>query len=77
MKVYDTRSILDSEPKKVICSVAVQSCFEAFMDIVRKNNIELNKFDVFYAGYILSNPILREELVKNKMKEKEIEEKRR
>lgn len=40
----------------------MESILQAFK--MKSEGIELSKEDYFYAGYILSNPIMREKLMK-------------
>lgn len=67
MKVYDVRSLINGNLKKITVGKEMKLCFDAFKEIVEKNNAgNLSELDIFYAGYIFANPIIREQLLKNK-----------
>lgn len=63
-KLHDIRAIINGiySNKTFNISGSMESILQAFK--MRSESIELTKEDYFYAGYILSNPILRDNLMK-------------
>ena len=78
MKTYELQSLLTEENKQITIPGEIAEVFENWKTKVKeakkKDKIEiLSCLEIFYAGYIMSNPIVREQF-KNP-KEKEIEDK--
>ena len=63
-KLHDIRTIINGiySNKTFNISEGMESILQAFK--MRSESIELTKEDYFYAGYVLSNPIMREKLMK-------------
>ena len=64
MKVYEVRSVINNNAREIKVSPDLSLCFETYMKKlkeVRKGDIPA--LEIFYAGYILSNPIVREKLL--------------
>lgn len=74
MTCWEIRSLIEGKKKKVKLSEETIIFIKAFEE--KAQGITLSKEDYFYAGYILSNPIVRENLVKNYKQKLEIEQKR-
>lgn len=65
MKVYEVRSVINNNAKEIKVSPELVLCFETYMKKlkeVRKDDI--TELEIFYAGYILSNPTVREKLLR-------------
>lgn len=63
-KLHDIRAIINGiySNKTFSMTEGMESILQAFK--MKSEGIELSKEDYFYAGYILSNPIMREKLMK-------------
>lgn len=64
MKVYEVRSVINNNAREIKVSPDLSLCFETYMKKlkeVRKGDI--TALEIFYAGYILSNPTVREKLL--------------
>ena len=74
MELYEVRSIMNSKPRKITASEDLIMCLQEYKKLMEKNNLPINELDLFYAGYVIANPILRERTcLKNasrKLKEK-------
>lgn len=68
MKVLSVRTLILGEPKKINDSSEISHVYSVWKKLMKKHKQEGTEFDAFYAGYILANPIVRDEL-------KEVEEK--
>lgn len=68
--VVDVRSLLNGHIRKYAMSEEMKLCFEAWKERMQENNQPLTMEDCFYAGYILSNPVIRDNLMKIKKAEK-------
>lgn len=74
MQVYEIRSVINGKPKKINISREMFECFQEYKKLMCKTtNEELSDVELFYAGYILANPIVREQLLKER-KQKERQE---
>jgi hypothetical protein len=66
VKTIELRSLLDGKPKKINISIEIETAFNIWMKKLKKNKIENPELlQAFYAGYILSNPIVREKYRKS------------
>lgn len=63
-KLHDIRAIINGIYSNKTFNIAegMESILQAFK--MRSESMELTKEDYFYAGYVLSNPIMREKLMK-------------
>ena len=67
MTVYELRSVINGKPKKIQATNEMVSCFEEFKKLMSKHTNEgISDFEFFHAGYILANPIVREQLMKER-----------
>ena len=66
MKGYDLH---DAELKEIFIKGEIENAFKQFEKLMKDKNKELTFENVFIAGYMLANPILREELKKYREKE--------
>lgn len=73
MKVVEIRSLLFNKPKKIKAENNIQLCFSEFIELMKKHNLPITLEDTFYAGYVCSNPIFREQFLKNKKAEIKID----
>lgn len=69
MELYEVRSIMNSKPRKIIANEDLIMCLQEYKKLMEKNNLPINEIDLFYAGYILTNPIVRENLLKERKQE--------
>ena len=71
MKVYDIRSLINGNPRKINVSPEMKLCFDAWKKSMQGK--EVTELDIFYAGYILANPTVREQFTKEKREDIVIE----
>ena len=65
MKTYEVKAMIDGNSRKIEMNETIENCFKKYKTIFEnETEKELTPADAFYAGYILSNPILREMLMK-------------
>lgn len=69
MELYELRSIINSKPRKITASEDLIMCFQEYKKLIEKNNLPINEINLFYAGYVISNPIVRENLLKERKQE--------
>ena len=75
MAVIETRSLMDKKLKEVELSFEMKMCFDTWYKLfVEKVGREPTLGDVFYSGYVLANPILRQQFLRDKKKDLEIED---
>ena len=70
MKVYEVRSVMNNKAREIKVSPDLSLCFETYMkklNEVRKGDI--TALEIFYAGYVIANPIVRENLLKERKQE--------
>ena len=72
MKVVEVRSLLSEKPREVEVDSCLTDVFKSWREkFISKMSREPALIDVFYAGYILSNPNVREMFKVKHKKEKE------
>lgn len=60
MKTIETRSLLTEVNKEIEIPVEIENVFNNWLGRIKKvKNQEVNPVEIFYAGYILSNPVVR------------------
>ena len=69
MELYEVRSIMNGELRKITASEDLIMCLQEYKKLMEKNNLPINKLDLFYAGYVIANPIVRENLLKERKQE--------
>ncbi len=69
MKVYEFRSVMNGKPKKITAIQNLVICLQEYKKLMQKNNLPVDELDLFYAGYILANPVIREKLLKQRKRE--------
>lgn len=74
MTCYEIRGLIKGIKRKIKMSKEMITLIKAFEE--KAQDVKLSKEDYFCAGYILSNPVVRENLVKNYKQKLEIEQKR-
>lgn len=65
MQVYEIRNLMNGKLKKIDASPELLVCFNEYKKLISKIQNECSEFELFYAGYILSNPIVRQQLLKD------------
>ena len=60
MKTLELRNLLHNKKVNVKISDEIE---EAFKIWIKKRNYDIELLEIFYAGYVLSNPIIREEYI--------------
>ena len=63
MKTLELRSLLTGKEKVIDIPVEIQNAFEIWKR-KRKGDV-LDPLEIFYAGYIMSNPMVRDEYKKS------------
>lgn len=58
MKTIELRSLLTNKPKEIKIPSEIENIFNIWKKKINNENAE--PLQVFYAGYILSNPIVRD-----------------
>lgn len=66
METIELRSLLCGRNKKVIISEEIAESFRIWKE--KRAGEEINELEIFYAGYVLSNPVVRELYKKDKKK---------
>ena len=77
MKTYELQSLLTEEYKQITIPVEILEVFENWEKKIKRakkkdNQETLNCLEIFYAGYVMENPIVREKFKNPKEKEYEI-----
>ena len=65
MKTLEIRALLKGVEKEIPISSEIQNVYKIWRS---KRKGEVDPMDIFYAGYILANPIVREQYVKSELK---------
>ena len=61
MRSFELRSLIKGKPKSVIVDPDFEKIYNIWKNIfISKTGKEPNEKDIFYAGYILSNPSVRD-----------------
>lgn len=63
MKTLELRALLDGKEKVIEIPVEIQKIYNLWKE--KRGDEVLNPLEIFYAGYILSNPILRDKYRKS------------
>ena len=58
MKTVELRSLLTNKPKEITIPGEIKNAFDIWKKKINKENVE--PLEIFYAGYILANPIVRD-----------------
>ena len=66
MKCYDLH---DSELKEIKIGGEIKKLYQQFLSLLKSKNKEVTNESAFLAGYMLSNPVLREKFKKNRNEE--------
>lgn len=64
MKTIETRSLLTGINKEIEIPIDIENTFNNWLGRIKKvknKNQEINLVEIFYAGYILSNPVVRDQ----------------
>lgn len=64
MKTIEVRSLLNGPKKQIVISPEIEKAFEDWKEKRAGENLE--PLEIFYAGYILSNPMVRDLFKKDK-----------
>lgn len=70
MKTVEPRSLLTDKIKEVVPSEEMQTAFLHWKKLMNEKSVEISEFDCFFAGWVLSNPTVREQF--KQVREKEI-----
>lgn len=62
MITIELRSLISGENKKIEISHEIENVFNLWKNKVNK---EPEPLEIFYAGYVLSNPMVREKLIES------------
>ena len=63
MKTLELRALLDGKEKVIEIPAEIQKTFSVWKE-KRKGEV-VDPLEIFYAGYVLSNPVLREQYKKS------------
>lgn len=64
MKTVELRSLLDGTNKEIDIPVEIA---QAYSNWKEKRTDVVSPLEIFYAGYVMSNPIVREQFKKEKL----------
>lgn len=70
MKVVEPRSLLTDEVRIINAGVEIVKQFNQVKSLMKEKGIEPSELDLFFAGYILANPNVRDSF--KKVQDKEI-----
>lgn len=65
MKTLELRALLNNVEKEIPISEEIQTVFNIWK---KKRKGEVEPLEIFYAGYILANPIVREQYMKSEFR---------
>lgn len=72
MKTFELRNLASGTLKEIDVSAEITMCFNSWKEKFEKETSrQPNEMDFFYAGYILSNPMVRDKYRVKEIKEKE------
>lgn len=60
MKIVEPRSLLNKEISKIQASPELLETFNQIKELMDERCPDYNLLDIFYAGYILANPTVKE-----------------
>lgn len=63
MKTLELRALLDGKEKVIEIPVEIQKIYNLWKE--KRGDEVLNPLEIFYAGYVLSNPMLRDKYRKS------------
>lgn len=61
MKTLEPRSLLTEVKKEITIPTEIENIFNNWYKRIEKLENKIELFEIFYAGYILSNPVVREQ----------------
>ena len=66
MKTVEPRSLLSDCKKEIVIPSEIESAFNNWLKRIRRvkcknRNQKIEALEIFYAGYILSNPVVRDQ----------------
>lgn len=70
MTTIEPRSLLEGKIRNIHPNEEIESIFRQYKKLVQESSSkkELTDFDFFFAGYVLSNPTVRQQFKKSKRK---------
>lgn len=68
----EIRGLLENKARLVNIPVELQEVFETWKELRKKSyNKDVSEIEIFYAGYVLANPVVKEKYKKLRGKENE------
>ena len=68
----EVRGLLENKARLVNIPVELQEVFETWKELRKKSyNKDVSEIEIFYAGYVLANPVVKEKYKKLRGKENE------
>lgn len=69
MKTIELRSLLDGTNKEIDIPKDIEKAFDIWLEVRKKKSdiSRLKLLEIFYAGYVLSNPIVREKYIQSEI----------
>lgn len=61
MKTLEPRSLLTEVKKEITIPTEIENIFNNWYKRIKKSENKIELLEIFYAGYILSNPVVREQ----------------
>ena len=61
MKTLEPRSLLTEVKKEITIPTEIENIFNNWYKRIEKLENKIELLEIFYAGYILSNPVVREQ----------------
>jgi len=67
LKTIELRSLLDGTNKEIDIPKDIEKAFDIWLKVKKKKSdiSKLKLLEIFYAGYVLSNPIVREKYIQS------------
>lgn len=66
MKVIEPRTLLNDEVSVIEAGEEISKCFKQVKKLLEEKHPDYSEIDLFYAGYILSNPNVKEQFKLNR-----------
>ena len=61
MKTTEPRSLLTEVKKEITIPTEIENIFNNWYKRIKKSENKIELLEIFYAGYILSNPVVRDQ----------------
>lgn len=69
MKVIEPRTLLLDEIREVDAGIEIRKSFNQVLKLLKEKHPDYSELDLFYCGYVLSNPSVRDSFKLHREKE--------